>query len=922
MSKKRLRLCLTLTALIISGLTFSQQDSLEYELVNYSKTPSSNHLLYHVQDKKKVTAAVSEIYSPELRKTVSTTFGGWLTGRLTGVYTNQAIGEPGYDDVNVFVRGQSPLVLIDGTPQSFPSINPEQIQSITILKDAASTAMLGMRGSNGAILITTKKGQRQNGQQIEASVMYGIQQPTVMPKFLRAYDYARLYNEALLNDGQSYIYNPSDLDAYRDGTDPIGHPDVDWQNEILKKQTPVNRYDISISGGNKTMRYFVNLDYLRQQGLLKENDSLNVYSTNSDYKRYMIRSNIEVDLTPHLTAALNLVGRIQNSNQPGTTTGGIFTNFRNTPNLAYPKFNSDGSLGGNLDYQTNLYGQSVMSGYMPVYERDFKADLMLKGNLDDLVKGLWIKGLGAINGYQRETINRSKTFAVFKENTGTGGVKTYTKYGTTSEQQNVNTTNSQNRLFYTEVSLGYSKAINTNNNIEALVVASNDYRRINSDLPFSYTGVAAKISYELNHRYFLDVTAGYNGTERFPKSKRSGFFPAAGLGWEMTGEKFMKDIKWLNYLKLRTSFGQTGNANVGYYDYYQYYVTGSGYGFGATIPSSTTTLQQGQLANPAITWEKANKLSAGIDATLFGEKLNLAIDYFNEKYYDLVQGRAGSSILGTDYLRENIGTNRYTGIEVQASWKQTSGAFTYFIAPNFSLLKSEVEYMSEPEYMYEYMYRTGRPVGQAFGYVAEGLFHNQAEIDNHAFQGATIQPGDIKYKDLNDDGVINPLDQQAIGTTSPFIHYGVNTGVSFKGFDLEVLFQGIANSNVNFTTYRAFQNGGKGQAYEEQLNRWTPMNTQNATYPRLWVGNNSNNMLTSSYWMTKGDYLRVKTIEIGYSLPSTLINKANLSVARIYINAGNILTFSKLSDRNIDPEGWGGGYPIMKTITAGITIKL
>jgi TonB-linked SusC/RagA family outer membrane protein len=922
MRKKRLHVCMTLLSMLAITALNAQLDSTAQKAGSPPTPPQNFNLLYKSQSRKTTTAAVGEIRGPELLKTISTSYAGWLSGRLAGVHTFQPIGEPGYDDILLAVRGQIPLVLFDGTPQSFPSFNPEQVESITVLKDAVSTAMLGMRGGNGAINITTKKGGEM-GMHIEASALYGMSQPTRQPKFLSAADYARLYNEALANDGIAPIYTQADIDKYNDGSDPIGHPNVDWQDAILKDKAAYSRYDLSITGGNRTTKYFVNLNYLNQDGLLKE-EGFNVYKTNSNYNRYMIRSNIEVDLTKYITTSLNLVGRIQNSNQPGSTTGTIFSNLLSTPNNAYPRVNTDGSLGGNLDYQSNIYGQAVLSGYMPVYERDFKADLSLRGNLDPLVKGLWVKGLVAINAYQRETINRSKTFAVYRENTDGGGNKTYAKFGTTGDQLNTIAPNSQNRLIYTEFSTGYSTQLNKKNHLEALLLGSNDYRMVNSDLAFSITTLAAKISFSNNDKYFVDLTAGYNGTERFPKENRYGLFPAIGLGWELTKESFLANhSSWLSYLKLRATFGKTGNANVGYYDYYQYYVTGTGYGFGATVPTTNTTLTQGTLANPSITWEKANKFSTGIDAGLFANKLTFSFDYFHDNYYDLVQSRDdGSNILGTNYVRENIGKNLFSGLELQATWKQTLGDFSYFISPNVSSIKSKVVYAAEPQRLYSYLQRTGRPVGQAFGYVAEGLFNTADEISSHAFQGGTIRVGDIKYKDLNNDGLIDGNDVQAIGSTKPFIYYGLNTGFTYKGIDLSILFQGVTNNNFQATGYRAFQNNGKGQAYEDQLNRWTPTNTTNASYPRLWVGTNVNNTLTSTYWLKNGDFLRLKNIELGFSLPSKFIHKANLSVARIFISATNLLTISKLNDLNIDPEGSAGGYPIMKTIMAGINIKL
>jgi TonB-linked SusC/RagA family outer membrane protein len=446
---------------------------------------------------------------------------------------------------------------------------------------------------------------------------------------------------------------------------------------------------------------------------------------------------------------------------------------------------------------------------------------------------------------------------------------------------------------------------------------------INSNLPVNFSGLSAKVSYDYKQKYMVDVAAGYNGAELYPKSHRYGLFPAVGLGWNITEEDFLKDkLSWLNSLKLRASYGKTGNANAGYYNYYQYYNTGTGYGFGATVPTTTTTLQMGALANPNISWEKADKFSAGIDATMFSNHLNFSIDYFRDKYYDLLQQRGdGSAILGTNYMVENLGINRYSGLEFQASWKGGKGDFSYFISPNFTLLKSEVVYTAEPAYQYEWLRQTGRPVNQQFGYVAEGLFQSQADIAGHAYQGGGILPGDIKYKDLNGDGVINGNDLTTIGKTKPLMYYGLNTGFAWKGLDITVLLQGVANRNIALagTGYWGFLGNGQQQAFQEQMGRWTPANAANATYPRLWLGTNVNNMQASSYWMHSGDYLRVKNIEIGYSLPSSLIKKTGLSTVRFFVNATNPFTFFSLDNR--DPEDYYGAYPIMKVLNGGLTIK-
>jgi hypothetical protein len=501
-----------------------------------------------------------------------------------------------------------------------------------------------------------------------------------MPSFLHAYDYALLYNEALANDGKAPVYTQADLDGYRNGTDPIRYPDIDWQKQVLKNQSSTGRYDLSVSGGTSSLRYFANLDYFNQQGLFDTLGS-NVYNTATDYKRYIFRSNVSVDLSKTFTTFLNLFTRVQNFNEPGSGTVGIFENFKNTPNKAYNVFNSDGSLGGNKDYTSNIYGQTVLSGYRPSYSRDFKVDLGLKANLDNIVKGLWVRGTVAINAYLLEAINRSKSLVVFQQNKTTTGDTVYQQFGSTADQSNSITVNTQNRKVYTELAVGYSKLAGKHN-FDALVLASNDNIMENTDLAHNYRGVSARLGYHYDEKYLAEVALGYNSNDRYPEGHRYGTFPALGLGWNISKENFFNGMPtWINDLKIRGSVGKTGNADVRYYAYNQYYTGGSGYNFGETsTPVSGTT--QGGLANPGFTWEKATKYNIGIDASLLKHKLELTVDYFTDKYYDLLQSRGASiELLGTDYPDQNIGKNNYSGFELELTYQNRAGKFNYFVAP-------------------------------------------------------------------------------------------------------------------------------------------------------------------------------------------------------------------------------------------------
>lgn len=864
------------------------------------------------------TASTQAVYNNDLIKSTTTSVKNALTGRLAGLYTNQTSGRPGLDEVSVLLRGQNPIVLIDGIPRDLTMIDLEEIESVTVLKDAVSTAMLGLRSSGGAIAITTKRGFV-GAQQISLTAQSGFQSPLKMPKTLGAFDYANLYNEARRNSGDQPVYTQSDLDAFRTGSDPIGHPDVNWQDQVLKNKSTFSRYDLNFRGGGNTARYYVGLEYQNQKGQFNESD-LNEYSTNTSFSNYTVRSNVDINLTPKMVLGLHLFGRIGNYTQPGSTAANIFTSILNTPNNAYPIFNENGSYGGNTQFQNNIYAQTVNSGYRLNYRRDIITDLTLRRNLDDIVPGLWVQALVSFYSGLSENTDRSKSFAVNKQ-TGTGSTASYQLFGVNGTQNNSTSTDYQNRQSYVEGAVGYKRNFGLHQ-IDAQIRATSDNVNSGGDLSLNYYGGSGRMAYSFDERYTAEVAFGLNRTNRYPKGSPMGFFPAAGLSWNITKEKFMPKLPWLNDLKLFASYGRTGNDAAGYFVFQQFYVgSPSSYFFG-TSASSSAALRQDVLANPNVTWEKGDKLNLGLKTTLFSNHLFLQAEYFNNKYSDLLTSPNLSSIVGTTVRNLNVGINRYSGFELQLNWQQSFGDFSYFISGNASTLKSKVIYQNEVFREYSYQSRTGQPVGQQFGYIADGLFQSEAEINTAAkIAGYIPVPGDIKYKDLNNDGIIDQFDQAKIGTDKPLVYYGANIGFSHSGFDFSVLLQGVANRNLLLTgnSEWEFQNGGFGQAYEHNLDRWTPATAATATYPRVTVGNNFNNNIVSSFWMHSGSYLRLKNIELGYTISPRFTSKVKVSSIRLFVNGTNL--FTSASFDRVDPETNGGVYPIQRVINGGLSVK-
>jgi TonB-linked SusC/RagA family outer membrane protein len=874
-------------------------------------------LIYSALPASLTAASTSAVYNHDLIKAPVTSVKNALIGRMAGLVTYQGTGLPGSDAVNALLRGQAPLIIIDGVPRNLTIFDLEEIESVTAVKDALGTAVLGARGSGGALVITTRKGIADK-QTVSFTVQTAFQQPLKMVKPLRSYDYARLKNEALTNDGQPIAYSDADLAAYRNGSDPYGHPDVDWAATVLKKNSLFNRYSLNFRGGNQTARYFVSLEHVKQGGFLQTSD-VNKYNTNNDFKSYVIRSNIEVNLDSKVSMGLSLLGRILNGNQPGYGTNPIIGLQLITPSNAYPVFNPNGSLGGNQVYQYNLYGVTMGSGYQQNYKRDVFADFYLKRTLDEITKGLWIRGLISFNATLSQNTYRSKSFATYQMKI-TGTDTSYTKFNADGSQGNSTSVEYQGRQGYAEVSLGYNRNFGAHG-IDASLVASQDNSVSGSDLSLAYRGVAGRASYNFQHKYIAEISFGYNGSNRYPEGTRYRLYPAAGLAWNIKEEAFLKKVSWLNSLKLFTSYGKTGWDKAGYFVYNQYYYDGAGATFGAT-PTGNTSINELVLANTSIDYEKANKLNAGFEASLIGDHLQVRAEYYSMKFYDLLMQRGkNSAVIGNDYPDENIGSNRYKGLDFDLKWQVNTSKIGYFVNANMSILQSKVLFQDEVYRPYEWMKRTGRPTNQLFGYTAVGLFQTTDEISKSAtIDGYTPQRGDIKYKDLNGDGVINQFDQGAIGNSSPLISYGLSAGFTYKGFDCSALLQGVKNQNITLTgnSEWEFQNNGYGQAYEQHLDRWTPTNTA-ASYPRLTAGTNVNNHQVSSYWVHSGDYTRLKFVELGYTLPKALIKKVKMEKIRVFVSATNLFTIAAY-DR-VDPEVNNGAYPIQRVINTGVNIQ-
>lgn len=893
-----------------------------------------NRVAYGIQPKWMTTGAVSSVKGNELKSFVPN-IANMLNGQIPGLVVQQWGCEPGADSpamnargVNTYGSGTGLFIVIDGfqsTEAYFQQLTPQEIESITLLKDASATAIYGSKGANGVLLITTKRGTSDKIK-INFSIQSGFQQPLRLPEFLGAYDYATLYNEALVNDGKSPFYTPMDLEAYKTGNDPIFHPDVDWYGTILRKAAPITNYNFTASGSNEYFRYFVLLNVLDDRSLYRKAGNVSDFSKNGTYTRYNFRTNIDVKLSKRLQGAVTLGGTIEDKTNPGTSenTSGMFDLMSSIAPNAFPVYVSTGMYGGNSMY-SNPLGDLMQTGYTSYNGRSLQAIFQLKGDLGFITPGLSVNGTVGFNTYFKSYSKKSRQYARYSVDRDNADEIIYTTYGQNTSLAGDESSSSQWRDYSLQASLNYNRTFNGLHNIDAIYLGSyNDYVVTGTDLSYKNIAMGGRVTYSYDKRYIGEFSFGYNGTENFPKGHRFGFFPAGSLGWILSNEAFLKGNPILNYLKLRASYGIVGNDNIGgiRYMFDQYY---DGYGYHLGNSNNVQDgLVQGKLANPDVTWEKEKKFNVGFEATLVN-KIDVSFDYFIQKRSNILSQpyRTVPDYLGISRPDINIGKVGNKGLETSIRYNGIGKKdLTYFVETSLWYAKNKVVYNAEAIQENEYLYGTGRIVGQPFVLEAIGFFKDEDDILKSPTQTFTdVRPGDIKYKDQNKDGKIDSNDYYPIGYTSmPQITLGLHGGITFKGFDMDIFFQGAANRTVycGGKYYHAFQNDAKVSSIA--LGRWTPETAETATYPRLSSENNLNNYQASSFWQKNGNFLKLRSLEIGYTLPFQLSRKINLEKVRIFANGTNLFSLDHM-DGFTDPETMSG-YPALRTISFGLSIQL
>lgn len=876
-----------------------------------------------------ITRSVSKIDASILDKSVNTNFGNKLQGRVPGLTILQNNNEPGIETSTIYSRGvgtygfkRDVLVIVDGFESTFDQLIPEEIESITLLKDAASTIMYGLKGANGVLLVTTKRG-KEGPLSVSVSAQTGFESPLRLPDFLGSYDYALLYNEGLRNDGRPNRYSESDLNSYKSGSNPYLFPDVDWYNVLLRSAAPTSNLNLTFTGGQNNVRYFGLLNFKSRSGIYKKTADKSEFSTNSEYTQFNVRANVDIDLTNRLKVGLNMGFAVADKANPGAyNTNSIFDKMSLIPPNSFPVYNPNNTYGGNALF-TNPWGDLLENGFYTSNYRTVQNAIRLTHQLDMLIDGLSVSVAASFNNTFRGYSSKHRTYERYAIVGDEIDNLKYIKFGEKTPLSSSEGDSDHWRNFSFQSSLDYNQEVGNSIIDASLGYDLTDDSPLYSSTTYKHLGMNGRVSYAYNKKYIGELSLGYYGSNGYMKGKRFGFLPAVSLGWIVSNEDFLINNENIDFLKLRASLGLTANNALGgatRFGYVQYYRGEGTYIYGTTPIGGYA---ESYIANEDITWEKKKEINIGFDASLI-DKFNISLDLFSQNRYDILTlpHNIIPSFAGILPLEQNIGKVNNKGFEATIGYRSNqSKDFNFFVDLSAWFAKNKITRIPEAIKEYEYQFRENRRIDQPFLLEDLGFFNNESEIENSPFQTFDIvQPGDIKYKDQNNDGIIDERDFYPIGYTNiPELSFGLNTGYSFKNLYLNIFIQGVTNRSVYLSgpNFHAFQNDAK--ATSEALNRWTPEKKESARYPRLSSRNNMNNYQASSFWQKNGSFIRIQNIEFGYTLPNGIMNKIGFEGLTIFVSGHNLLTFDHV--KIADPEILTG-YPNMRSFNIGAKIEL
>lgn len=936
------------------------------------------------QKKLSVTGAISTVASADLRKTTSTRLDNALAGRVTGLTSMQSGGgQPGVDGATMYLRGaattngKSPLILVDGVERdNIRTIDMNEVESISVLKDASATALYGVQGANGVILIQTRKGQKGKAQ-LNISVDQSWTSFTKEPSRLHSWEYCELRNEALMNDNQAPEFSEETIAKFRNpllGLDPSAsdyenqvairkaiYCDNDYYRMYLKSNTPQTRLNANISGGTDFVNYFVNVGYIHQGGNLNtESPDYLGYDPQCYMNRLSLRSNLDFHITKNLTASLNIASYAENVNMPAV--GDLYRGDQSwmITDIIYqsqtilpispgpvtdPRFGgvSDGVVGYNY-LDRSAYEIINRRGFHTNKRKNLNTQFSVNWDLGELVtKGLSVNGMAAYDTYNIGVLEGRKKEQVYNVRVDYDSETLSYSSSNADKIEPLTMTSSRlsNYQIYVQGSINYARTFGKHN-VTAMATA---YRRFwegtSADIPYNVLGTAARATYSFDDRYLVEGNLGYNGSEQFAPSKRFGLFPSGSIGWIASNESFLKGNKYLTWLKFRASYGLVGNDSMGglrfLYQDDNKIQSGNGFvqGLGGKI------VKEGLIGNKSITWELSKKMNLGVEIGLFKD-FRINVDYFTEKRDQiLLKRRTVPSFQGvsSDYIpRVNMGKVDNHGVDVEVSYSHTFNKdFSISSRVNFGFNDNTAIELDEPmrseEYAYQY-HEEGFRLGQEFGYLIDwdspgnGYFTSQDEIDSYYPYGFGGKPrvGDFVYKDVNGDGVIDQKDLSPIGysTTVPGLNYGISLGLNFKGIDFNVLFSGLGRYSKYYSGQGVVEWTKQGTYFDWTRNGWTEeryKNGEKITYPAISTTKTVSHT-ENDFFIQNRSFLRLKNIELGYTLPERFLSKVGVKALRVYVSGQNLFVWDNLRITHVDPEQNNSyGYPITKNVTLGLNIN-
>jgi TonB-linked SusC/RagA family outer membrane protein len=916
---------------------------------------------YGVQRKITVTGSISSVQSEDLVRSPQASVANTLAGRVTGLTSVQYSGQPGADDPILNVRGigsltqaaSAPLVLVDGVERPFTQLDPNEIESITVLKDASATSVYGIKGANGVIIVTTKRGT-ESPLRVSFSTSTGMQVPTKLVEMADSYTWASLYNEAQLNDtpGATPQFSDFMLEKYKNQDEPLIYPNYDILDFALKPSALQTQQNINFSGGTKQVKYFLSLGHLFQDGLFRNYDT--DYDWNYKYSRYNYRANVDVDVTKTTKLGLSIGGRTEDRNRPNEQVGDqplrwFFAQVPfSTPGIVDGKRIQTASRYHGLEVSTDGLASLYGRGYSNNVNNVLNLDLNLNQGLDFITKGLQFRGKFSYNSFYTHNKLRSTSSAYYEawyrtdvdpsavgdstivfRKSGTDGILGYGEsFG-------------RNRDWYMEGGLTYDRSFD-NHNVTALLLYNQSKRYYPGQLPgipLGYVGIVGRVTYDFRSKYMAEFNLGYNGSENFAPGKRFGLFPSFSGGWVVSEESFMRDVNVITFLKLRASYGIVGNDRLGgarfLYLPDSYTASAGGYNFGTDNPQNSIIAAELRVGNPNVTWEKAKKQNYGLEMRMLKGKLGLNADYFYEYRDNILTTRnTVPNLIALTLPAVNIGVVENRGYEVELSWRDNIGNVNYFIRPNMSFARNKVIYMDEIPPVEDYLTRTGLSVNQPFVYMTDGFWTAEdiARIDEFPDHQMTPIPGAWKFQDLNGDGIINQDDRMAYGYPDyPEYIFSATLGFNFKGFDLSMLWTGVTNVSrqlfINSYLLNPFGPGNNQSLLQYMVDdRWTPETASTANFPsfsHILNGTNGSNMRASDWNLRDASYIRLKNAEVGYTFSINALQRFGVSSLRIYANGFNLFTFDRL--KITDPESKTGDldpfYPLIQIYNFGLNVR-